>query len=62
MFGDVAGITGYGAIQSLHSLVPTDIYLSNWIENNPEREWTAAATAPMVIPLRPNASIGATVA
>lgn len=62
MFGDVAGITGYGAIQALQSLVPTDIYLSNWIEHNPEREWTAAATAPMVIPLRPNASIGATVA
>jgi hypothetical protein len=52
---------GYGAIQHMESLVPVDVFLSNFIENNPSREVLALESSPMPLVGRPNATARFTV-
>lgn len=54
--GDVSGVRAYGAILDLASLAAVEMFPKNWIENDPGLEYVMTQSAPLAVPLRPNAS------
>lgn len=58
----IEGTRCFGAIQDPRSgYQEIDIYPSNWIENDPPVEFVMTQSAPLIVPVRPNASLRATV-
>ncbi|KAF8818074.1 major capsid protein [Rickettsia endosymbiont of Cardiosporidium cionae] len=52
----------YGAIEDISSgLQARDFYVKSWEEHDPSRHMMLMQSAPMIVPMRPNASLAATV-
>lgn len=60
--GAVEGVQLHGAIQDEEAgLVATEFFPKTWIEKDPSQRILLGQSAPLVAPLRPNATLGATV-
>lgn len=57
----IEGTRLYGAIKDLESLVAAPYFPKSWIESDPSVRYLMLQSAPLVAPLRPNASVGAKV-
>lgn len=52
------GIRAYGAIKDLGSLKATPYYAKSWEDNDPSVRYLLLQSAPLMVPGRPNASVG----
>lgn len=59
--GDVEGTPIYGAIRDVRALVAMRRFSKTWIEEDPSGEYLMTQSAPLMVPVRANASLGATV-
>jgi hypothetical protein len=57
----VEGVRAYGAILDVDAMVATRVWPKMWKEEDPSRLWVMTQSAPLLTPLRPNASFGAKV-
>lgn len=57
----IQGVRAFGAILDHESLQPMSLFPKMWRENDPSVEYVMSQSAPLMIPQRPNASIGVTV-
>ena len=55
------GVRAYGAILDVDSLQETRSFPKMWVEQDPSRLWVMTQSAPVLAPLRPNASFAAKV-
>lgn len=55
------GTRCYGVIEDVRALIPATRYSKMWIEEDPSVEVILTQSAPLMVPYRPNASLGATV-
>lgn len=55
------GVSAYGAILDARQLRARRIWPKVWEEQDPSREWVMSQSAPVLVPLRVNACLGATV-
>lgn len=56
----VDGVKAFGAIQDVNSLQPADIYPKMWDEQDPSARFIMSQSAPLMIPVNPNATVKAT--
>ncbi len=62
MVGDIEGVRCFGAIKDIESLVPVPYFPKMWTEPNPGMHYVMVQSAPLLVPLRVNASLKATIA
>lgn len=58
---NVMGIRAFGAILDMDSLVPTEMWPKAWSQPDPSAEFVMTQSAPLMIPVNPNATFVATV-
>jgi len=56
----VDGVKAYGAILDVNSLEPADIYPKMWDQEDPSARYIMSQSAPLMIPVNPNATVKAT--
>ncbi|MEP2533557.1 major capsid protein [Shimia sp.] len=56
----VDGVKAFGAILDVESLQPADIFPKMWDENDPSARFIMSQSAPLMIPVNPNATVKAT--
>lgn len=56
----VDGVKAFGAILDTEALVPADIWPKMWDEQDPSARFIMSQSAPMMIPVNPNATVKAT--
>lgn len=63
MYGpDLEGVRAYAAIQDeAAGYMAQRFFIKSWLEEDPAIRWLLLQSAPLVVPYRPNASLGATV-
>ncbi len=54
--GNVEGVRAFGAIMDMGALTPMDIFMKNYMQEDPSAEIILSQSAPLMVPLRPNAS------
>lgn len=57
----VEGVQAYGAIQDHDALVAAEFHVKSWLEPNPSVRFMMMQSAPLMVPTRVNASLGANV-
>ena len=59
---DIEGVQAFGAVQDpTAGYIAVPFYPKSWIEDDPPRRFLMTQSAPLVVPLRPNGSVAATV-
>lgn len=58
--GAVDGVKAFGAILDTESLQPADIFPKMWDEQDPSARFIMSQSAPLMIPVNPNATVKAT--
>ena len=59
---DIEGVQAFGAIQDPSAgYVAVPFYPKSWIQDDPGQRFLMTQSAPLVVPLRPNGSVAATV-
>jgi len=56
----VDGVKAFGAILDVNSLQPADIYPKMWDQEDPSARFIMSQSAPLMIPVNPNATVKAT--
>jgi hypothetical protein len=54
----VEGVRAFGAIKDHDSLAEAEFFAKSWAENDPSVRYIMLQSAPLMVPLRPNASLG----
>lgn len=52
----IEGIQAFGAIKDANNLTATKYYSKSWVDNDPGIRWLLMQSAPLIVPMRPNAS------
>jgi hypothetical protein len=61
MAGDMEGVQAFGAIRDVENLNAVPYWSKSWVTQDPSIRWLLMQSAPLLVPYRPNASLGATV-